>query len=1302
MAKKKYKEDELLGSASQPSILGKTLQAGLSGISAVGNLLDVPGSMVRDVIGGVSTGDWRKHNPVDQLLTPFREGNRTSGRDLNRMGGLAGSNDTYGNWWGGLGTEIATDPLTYLTLGSSAIGKGIGRQAAKAGIHGLEAARIATAARKAGKLPGAFTNSASWVGPREARLTLTGDLIKKFAPEMFGRLQSTSKATGFDLTNNMQEPLGALAKLWPLGDSGLIGTGKTAQKIARGLDVAGNAIRHTRIPGTAIRPVGDLANLVNAKAMKAVTPEDLQTAYHASHVKEGARYETNLLGAKWTNDLIRMGHKDTDAMTVRNWIEFRDLPPSQGGPPPEAKDLVGEIGRFMDRIPAMAKELGVKINDLNPRLQAAGSDAKYFMRQMAEGLTGGRGSFGKAFDPGATAELARAPWSLGSRGGTKAIAEMFKDPVLETLIGKGRDVDSLARWIKRRHGKNLPAEFLDQEQMSILEDMGRSPSVAQALAVAQNNPALASKLKPQNTYKAAAKSMLEMSPEVRKAGVYANHPINDFVASATGTMDKLASSKVALERLTEAVVPSGPGTVPLKTVLNGLDLDLGDGATYGAARWLAQKGVGVDAHVNPETAKFLTQMHEGFKGGPESTHAMVKLYDDIANFTKLVFTNLDPIRFNVRNVVSGQVSNALQPEQFSLKSVADANNLIRGGVIQGASQNPFIAEEWARRSAGQPGSQRIVKRTEQVGDLVADFKKPHGVYTSPGDVNSPHAELGGSQSEWVVNPSAKILKIQPPSMYDSEIGIRKLSGGTTINTSGAGIWALREFAGPEIFNKMKKWTTEEARSQAYAAFPDYDWSKYVDTQEILEGYAGAVARAKGYDAIDLIHPKNPEWSEFVGLTENSMKQYAKQAPQPLDDKRATEILSEMLYAREATGSYGVSALPQHGQTNLGGRLQDVIHGIPGGEPFRFGQAKEKLKGGLGKSGTTWNPFTSYRGVGGAEKTRFAPAAAGEDISHWAESMNRIAPMWALMQAGVHPDEAIERVLKAQVGYQGRFYTKTEQQVLKRLMLFYSFSKGMFPFTLQQLLENPGGRLAQSLRAINRSKSQDELVPQHVAETASIPVPELPGMAPLEKGAKRYITGMGLGFEDPLQFAVPSFQNAGLEAMSRMNPLLKGPLEAVTGQSFFQRGPGGGGRSLEDLDPPLGRIMSNIGQMAGSESKAPVRFPGSGTIEHMLANSPLSNLMTKARTITDPRKGVGAKAVNLLTGVKATDVSPAAQDRELRNRIGQVEKSMGGRVYSDTYLPKDVQASMSKEELAAYKQLQALRNLLEERSKARRK
>src|SRR5688500_16382164 len=65
----------------RPSLLGKAKDVGLGGLAIVGNLLDVPGSMVRDTIDRATGG---KANPFDQLLTPFSSENRVTGRELNR------------------------------------------------------------------------------------------------------------------------------------------------------------------------------------------------------------------------------------------------------------------------------------------------------------------------------------------------------------------------------------------------------------------------------------------------------------------------------------------------------------------------------------------------------------------------------------------------------------------------------------------------------------------------------------------------------------------------------------------------------------------------------------------------------------------------------------------------------------------------------------------------------------------------------------------------------------------------------------------------------------------------------------------------------------------------------------------------------------------------------------------------------------------------------------------------------------------------------------------------------------------
>jgi len=75
----------------------------LRGLGAAGSLLDLPGSMVRDTLA--------LKNPFDQVMTPFSEENRTTGRDLLRQYGMVGEEDNWGNLAGGIGAEILLDPL---------------------------------------------------------------------------------------------------------------------------------------------------------------------------------------------------------------------------------------------------------------------------------------------------------------------------------------------------------------------------------------------------------------------------------------------------------------------------------------------------------------------------------------------------------------------------------------------------------------------------------------------------------------------------------------------------------------------------------------------------------------------------------------------------------------------------------------------------------------------------------------------------------------------------------------------------------------------------------------------------------------------------------------------------------------------------------------------------------------------------------------------------------------------------------------------------------------------------------------
>lgn len=406
-----------------------------------------------------------------------------------------------------------------------------------------------------------------------------------------------------------------------------------------------------------------------------------------------------------------------------------------------------------------------------------------------------------------------------------------------------------------------------------------------------------------------------------------------------------------------------------------------------------------------------------------------------------------------------------------------------------------------------------------------------------------------------------------------------------------------------------------------------------------------------------------------------------------NDKNGTDALRQ-LYATHGPGS----AIEQ---TDVAGRIAlDYTHGLDPLLELTRGRTQSTIgknvadvfQTAIGNTAkTTRNPL-DIRGVGARTETKFGPVAAGERIGMYTDDMNRLVPFVNQLKKGVDPAEAMRRINEAQVSYDPRTFTPTEQ-VLKRLFPFYSFTSRQLKYAGKTLTERPGAGMGQTIRAINSGRDQDAMLPEHIADTAAIPLEPR-----VDDGTKRYLTGLGLMLEDPLSM-LGGPRAAGLETLSRMNPLVKGPLEWATGTTFFQKGPKGG-RPLDDLDPTVGRILANI-----SGQKDAVRTPQ--WMEAILGNSPASAFLTAIRQGTDTRKNLADKAVALTTGVRVADVSPAAQDAMLREWVQDAEKKVGGKTFTKSYIPDKVKAEMTPIERAQALQLEALMAAINQRTKKRK-
>jgi hypothetical protein len=438
--------------------------------------------------------------------------------------------------------------------------------------------------------------------------------------------------------------------------------------------------------------------------------------------------------------------------------------------------------------------------------------------------------------------------------------------------------------------------------------------------------------------------------------------------------------------------------------------------------------------------------------------------------------------------------------------------------------------------------------------------------------------------------------------------------------------------------------------------------------------------------------------------------------QGLDDTEAVNGLRQLIRTYVPTDGQGVS-LEDLGSTytragdaagDAAGKINTnlgFIGGLDGTAPTGPRQVWDQLKalvpGKTGAEARAANPDflkpAALRGLAGRDTTRFAPVAAGEIAGEGVEIMNRI-PSWInQLKRGVDPAQAARNVNKTQIDYTTRAFTPFENEIRRLgVMPFYSFSSRNIPEVASELLNNPTGRTGGLFKGLSRLRSDDEFLPEHIAQTLAIPLGQS------EEGDPRYLTGLGL-MEEDLLGAVDTgnpLKSAGYEIMGRLSPLLKAPMEYVLGKSLFQSGYLGP-RDTEDMDPQLGRLLSNLkGFATGEDQRDAV---DTRSIEPLLQMIPGIRAMSTARQLTDKRKYDNFLApllANQLTGMRVSDVSPSAMDASLQDMIANEYKSLGGRDFENYYIPQNTKDQMTPEEIQHTLQMRALKNLIRKRREQR--
>ena len=416
------------------------------------------------------------------------------------------------------------------------------------------------------------------------------------------------------------------------------------------------------------------------------------------------------------------------------------------------------------------------------------------------------------------------------------------------------------------------------------------------------------------------------------------------------------------------------------------------------------------------------------------------------------------------------------------------------------------------------------------------------------------------------------------------------------------------------------------------------------------------------------------------------------------DEQATERLRRMAYAQGITGEkQGLSA------EQLMDTVGTAASQYPGLDPKR-GVNPLAWKWSEAAPESTFAqrwlmPWMSKGVLSDADV--FRPGQLGRDLGSYTEGLNRLAPFIAMIRQGYDPRAAANAINRAQVDYTN--LSNFNREYTRRLFPFATYTLGMAPTVFGELMQRPGGGMARTIMTTTQAGQTDEqgVTPDYIRETASIPL----GVS--DDGTRSYITGFGLPFEDPLQFAQAARGNvSGLlrEVGSRMNPIPKSLIETMTGRSLYQAGPFGG-REIEDLDPTIGRIAANVSDLITGEKTERAQPFISPWTEYAISNAGPGRMLNTIRTATDPRKWdviPWKLLLNLGTGVRVADVSPSAQDAILRERLARIMKDFGGRMYTRPYFPDYAKEDWSPEEARDALEIDALMKLLNKRASDRKK
>ena len=452
---------------------------------------------------------------------------------------------------------------------------------------------------------------------------------------------------------------------------------------------------------------------------------------------------------------------------------------------------------------------------------------------------------------------------------------------------------------------------------------------------------------------------------------------------------------------------------------------------------------------------------------------------------------------------------------------------------------------------------------------------------------------------------------------------------------------------------------------------------------VLNAATGNFGIKTAKDILGVLYGKTPDLTDVPILKDMML-----QRGLPATPENALGMLQELAYKYDVVGP----VVGERGAGNVAGIGHAAMEQFRGtdpitadffqvGKPFSvWGVLKKAFTRGANKERSA-NPLDT-RGVMRKNKatkqyqvqseTKFAPAVAAQEAGAAVEFVNRMIPFVENLRRGVDPAEAKRIVDALQVNYNPKKFSKFEQETLLRLFPFYKWTSRMVPSLLKMLATHPGGGVAQLMRLTNAGEDQD-FTPDYLKGSLAIPLG-----TDEEHGTQEYLTQLGLPIEalNTFHFGQGGLKKTGLDLLGMLNPLIKAPIEQFTGRQFYSD------RDLRDLDPRTGRILNNVGLLDDPKQVPQI-------VDQALLNSPVARVASTVGTLTDPRKSLFDKLLNVGTGMRVSDVDLEKQKSIAARQA--IEETLRGRpgvsTFENVYVKDPTQ--LTEEELLLYQLSKAM-------------